>query len=57
MRSSGGVTASVGGTGVDSTVTADAPGEPTGDVAAERDRQGAKHELFLTSKLSEQIRF
>ncbi len=34
MRSSGGVTASVVGTGVDSTVTADAPGELTGDVAA-----------------------
>lgn len=55
MRSSGGVTASVVGTGVDSTVTADTPGEPKGDVAPERNEQKPNLELCLTSKLSERI--
>ncbi len=52
MRSSGGVTASIVGTGMDSTVTADAPGEPRGDVTA-----GRNNELCLSSKLSEHIQF
>lgn len=51
VRSSGGVTASVVGTGVDSNIISDALGVSTGVVAAERHRQ-QRTQLYLNTCLN-----